>query len=99
MAQIPEVDIVRHFDLLTKYNEQGALYDTQSSWYRDAAFAAMETLNAAGKIFEMKHGRYKPWLQNDTLSLAGASAPPSRYRRTHRDKLGFALGKQHMLRL
>lgn len=56
MAQIPEVDIVGHFDLLTKYNEQGALYDTQSSWYRDAAFAAMETLNAAGKIFEMNTG-------------------------------------------
>ena len=56
IAQIPEVDIVGHFDLLTKYNEQGALYDTQSSWYRDAAFAAMETLNAAGKIFEMNTG-------------------------------------------
>lgn len=56
MAQIPEVDIVGHFDLLTKYNEQGALYDTQSAWYRDAAFAAMETLNAAGKIFEMNTG-------------------------------------------
>ena len=56
MAQIPEVDIVGHFDLLTKYNEQGALYDTQSSWYRDAAFAAMETLNAAEKIFEMNTG-------------------------------------------
>lgn len=56
IAQIPEVDIVGHFDLLTKYNEQGALYDTQSAWYRDAAFAAMETLNAAGKIFEMNTG-------------------------------------------
>lgn len=56
IAAIPEIDIVGHFDLLTKYNEQGVLYDTESSAYRDAAFAAMEKLNSAGKIFEINTG-------------------------------------------
>lgn len=56
IADIPEIGIVGHFDLLTKYNEQVVLYDTDSTWYRDAAFAAMEKLNAAGKIFEMNTG-------------------------------------------
>lgn len=56
IADMPEISIVGHFDLLTKYNEQGVLYDTDSAWYRDAAFASMEKLSAAGKIFEMNTG-------------------------------------------
>lgn len=56
IADMPEISIVGHFDLLTKYNEQGMLYDTDSAWYRDAAFASMEKLSAAGKIFEMNTG-------------------------------------------
>ena len=56
MADCPEVSIVGHFDLLTKYNERIALYDTASPVYRDASFAAMEKLNAAGKIFELNAG-------------------------------------------
>ena len=56
LAAFPEVSIVGHFDLLTKYNERVALYDVDSPVYRDAAFAAMETLNAAGKIFEINSG-------------------------------------------
>ena len=56
IAEIPEADIVGHFDLPTKYNERKPLYDTASRAYRDAAFAAMERLNAAGKIFEINTG-------------------------------------------
>lgn len=56
MSDFPEVSIVGHFDLLTKYNERTALYDTSSPVYRDAAFAAMEKLNDAGKIFEINSG-------------------------------------------
>ena len=56
LADFPEVSIVGHFDLLTKYNECEALYDVTSPLYRDAAFAAMEKLNAAGKIFEINSG-------------------------------------------
>ncbi len=56
LADFDEISIVGHFDLPTKYNERRPLYDTASPAYRDAAFAAMETLNAAGKIFEINTG-------------------------------------------
>ena len=56
IAQIEEADIVGHFDLLTKFNERHPLYDTSARFYRDAAFAAMEALNKAGKIFEINTG-------------------------------------------
>lgn len=56
LADIPEIDIVGHFDLLTKFNEPEPLYDTSSKRYRDAAAAAMEQLVRAGKIFEINTG-------------------------------------------
>ena len=56
LAAFPEVSIVGHFDLVTKYNERAALYDVDSPAYRDAAFAAMETLSRAEKIFEINSG-------------------------------------------
>lgn len=56
IAEIEEADIVGHFDLLTKFDERRPLYDTASRAYRDAAFAAMEVLNRAGKIFEINTG-------------------------------------------
>lgn len=56
LADIAQADIVGHFDLLTKFDELHRLYDSGSGVYRDAAFAAMERLNAAGKIFEINTG-------------------------------------------
>ncbi|MCR5577421.1 MAG: histidinol-phosphatase HisJ family protein [Oscillospiraceae bacterium] len=56
LAAFDEIAVVGHFDLLTKYEERGPLYDPSSPAYRDAAFAAMETLNRAGKIFEINTG-------------------------------------------
>ena len=56
LAQREEVDIIGHFDLLTKFNEQKQLYDPQSPAYRAAAQRAMEKLVAAGKIFEINTG-------------------------------------------
>ena len=56
LAGFDEISVVGHFDLLTKYNERRPLYDTASPVYRDAAFAAMEALSAAGKIFEINTG-------------------------------------------
>ena len=56
LADIAQADIVGHFDLLTKFDELHRLYDRGSKVYRDAAFAAMERLNAAGKIFEINTG-------------------------------------------
>ena len=56
LAGIAQADIVGHFDLLTKFDERHCLYNSGSKVYRDAAFAAMERLNAAGKIFEINTG-------------------------------------------
>lgn len=56
IAEIPEADIVGHFDLLTKFNEPDPLYDPASPAYRRAALGAMETLVRAGKIFELNTG-------------------------------------------
>lgn len=56
LAAMEEISIVGHFDLLTKYDERRRLYDPASPAYRDAAFAAMETLNRADKLFEINTG-------------------------------------------
>ena len=56
LADFDEISIVGHFDLLTKYNERKPLYPSAAKAYLDAAFAAMETLHAAGKIFEINTG-------------------------------------------
>ena len=66
LADIAQVDIVGHFDLLTKFDELHRLYDRGSRIYKDAAFAAMERLNAAGKIFEINTG---------AISLCYSSTP------------------------
>ncbi len=55
-ADLPRADIVGHFDLITKFDERFALYDASAPAYREAAFAAMEKLSAAGKIFEINSG-------------------------------------------
>ncbi|MBE6932209.1 MAG: histidinol-phosphatase HisJ family protein [Ruminococcaceae bacterium] len=56
MANNPEIHIVGHFDLLTKFDEREAIYDPESKTYLQAAFAAMESLVKAGKIFEVNTG-------------------------------------------
>ena len=56
VAEAPAVDIVGHFDLLTKYDEPDPLFDPDAPVYRDASFAAMDVLLKAGKIFEVNTG-------------------------------------------
>ena len=56
MAENPEIDVVGHFDLLTKFDEQGRLYDDSSPRYLEAAHDAMRLLAAADKIFEINSG-------------------------------------------
>ena len=56
MSENPKIDIVGHFDLLTKFDEQGRLYDAESPRYQAAARAAMRELAEAGKIFEINSG-------------------------------------------
>lgn len=56
VAARPEVDIVGHFDLITKFDEQRGFFDENSPRYRRAAVRAMEKLVRAGKIFEVNTG-------------------------------------------
>ena len=49
-------DIVGHFDLITKYNEGCALFDTAHPRYRDAAEWALEELTMSPVIFEINTG-------------------------------------------
>lgn len=56
LAENPEVDVVGHFDLFTKFNEQDALFDLSSPVCLAAAEQAMKKLVAAGKIFEINTG-------------------------------------------
>jgi histidinol-phosphatase (PHP family) len=56
LAQVKEVDIVGHFDLLTKFDEERPFFDATSPRYLAAATAAMDALIAAGKIFEINTG-------------------------------------------
>lgn len=56
LAQVNEVGIVGHFDLLTKFDEQWTFFDPDSPRFRAAATDAMDLLIAAGKIFEINTG-------------------------------------------
>lgn len=56
VAARPEVDIVGHIDLLTKFDEQAGFFTGRSRRYTSAALGAMEKLVRAGKIFEINTG-------------------------------------------
>lgn len=56
LAENPEIDIIGHFDLVTKFNEIRPIYDSQSKVYLQAAADAMEMLVRAGKVFEVNTG-------------------------------------------
>lgn len=49
-------DIVGHFDLVTKFNEDGSLFDTSHPRYRAAALAALDRLCECPVIFEINTG-------------------------------------------
>ena len=56
LARVPEVDVVGHVDLITKFNERHGFFDENSPAYRRAALRALEALVAAEKIFEINTG-------------------------------------------
>ena len=56
VADDPRLDIVGHFDQLTKFNEITPLVNTDTLTYHKAASEAMDALIAAGKIFEINTG-------------------------------------------
>ena len=49
-------DIIAHFDLITKFNEQGDLFDPLHPRYRAAAAAAFEKLCQTPAVFEINTG-------------------------------------------
>ena len=56
LSRVEKVDIVGHFDLLTKFDETSHFYDADSPRFRAAALSAMDALVAADKIFEINTG-------------------------------------------
>ena len=56
LAKVKQVDIVGHFDLITKFDETDHIYDADSPRFRAAALRAMDALVAADKIFEINTG-------------------------------------------
>jgi histidinol-phosphatase (PHP family) len=51
-----DCDIVAHFDLVTKYNEGGVLFNEEDKRYRDAAFDCLDTLIKKDPVFEINTG-------------------------------------------
>lgn len=56
LAAVDEVDIVGHFDILTKFDETHHFCNPDSPRFQKAALGAMDALAAAGKIFELNTG-------------------------------------------
>ena len=56
IADTAAVDIVGHFDLLTKFDEKAGFFDETDPRFFDVAIAAMERLLRAGKLFEINTG-------------------------------------------
>ena len=75
VAEKPEVQIVGHFDLLTKFDETHHFFNENSPRYQAAARDAMQKLVKAGKIFEVNTGaisrgyRTKPYPSAQWLKL------------------------------
>lgn len=56
LKPVTDCDIVGHFDILTKFNEQEKLFDTESNRYRELAIDAVDTLLEYDVIFEVNTG-------------------------------------------
>lgn len=56
VIDITGADLIGHFDLISKFNEGGALFDEESPRYLDAAFAAIDALLETGVPFEVNTG-------------------------------------------
>lgn len=56
LAEKTDCDIIGHFDLITKFNEGGALFDEKAPRYVAAWKAAADELLKSGKVFEINTG-------------------------------------------
>lgn len=73
ISDIPFNDIIGHFDLVTKFNEGGRLFDTRNKRYESAVNEALYRLAAKDKILEINTGavsrgyRSTPYPEDDIL--------------------------------
>jgi histidinol-phosphatase (PHP family) len=56
LAAVPQVDIVGHIDLITKFSQTDGLFFTEPPAYREAAMSAVEALLKKDKLFEVNTG-------------------------------------------
>lgn len=75
-------DIIGHFDLITKFNEDGALFDTSDIRYKDSSSAALEKLLNTPALFEINTGaisrgyRKTPYPESVILDRIAKSKKP-----------------------
>lgn len=50
--------IIGHFDLISKYNEDGSLFDYNAKWYKDICVDTVDSMLQCGSIFEMNLGKF-----------------------------------------
>ena len=73
--------VIAHFDLIEKFNEDGALFDRNDPRYRAAALGALERLRSAPVIFEINTGAISrgwrttpypaPWILQEIRARGG----------------------------
>ena len=56
VAEQTGCDLIGHFDLIAKFNEDGSLFDESDPRYKNAAMEALDRLLAAKKPFEINTG-------------------------------------------
>lgn len=56
LLEVTKADIIGHFDLVTKFNDENRFFDTENIQYKEAAFSALRSLIKAGKPFEVNTG-------------------------------------------
>lgn len=59
MTQMPArvcPDVIGHFDVITKFNEGGRLFDEDSAAYRSIALDAMDSILRTNRLFEINTG-------------------------------------------
>ena len=56
VKQVTNCDIIGHFDLLTKFDEDGAVFDQEHPRYRAAVMHALDGLASPGTVFEINTG-------------------------------------------
>lgn len=75
-------DIIGHFDLITKFNEDGALFDTSDIRYKDSSSSALEKLLNTPALFEINTGaisrgyRKTPYPEDFILDRIAKSKKP-----------------------